>query len=302
MSDWAATPYPLGPPVPLPGFPRPLYPPDADRRPPATDGPDVVAYKRIVSRAGRWPWQQFDDTYSNAFAHGKGPAAGVGSTGVAGVQRQAGIEPASGFIGPRTFLLLARIIIPAPLSHAGEYACDANAQTLLAEAYYQLHEPPPAPPTVREQALELARDYLGLTEEPTGSNRTPFGKWYGMDGVPWCAIFATYCYELGAKGGSPTFARGQTYAYVPYIVADAQKNRHGLTVTLDPQPGDLVAYDWDGGDYDHVGLFESGDRHTFTAVEGNTSLGNNSNGGQVMRRLRRRTDAQRVTFVRVAEP
>src|SRR5215471_2218161 len=32
--------------------------------------PDVVAYKRTVSRAGRWPWQPFDDSYSNAFAHG----------------------------------------------------------------------------------------------------------------------------------------------------------------------------------------------------------------------------------------
>jgi hypothetical protein len=122
-----------------------------------------------------------------------------------------------------------------------------------------------------------------------------------MDGVPWCAIFATFCYETCTPGGSPRFEKGKRWAYCPYIVADAKANRYGLTTTVDPQPGDLVVYDWDGGDYDHVGLFESGDVKSGVAGEGNTRLRTTSNGGPVMRRIRRRTDAQRVTFVRVAE-
>jgi hypothetical protein len=73
-------------------------------------------------------------------------------------------------------------------------------------------------------------------------------------------------------------------------------------VTDDPIPGDLVCFDWDGGDYDHIGLYESGDVAQFTTVEGNTSVGNDSNGGQVMRRQRDIAQAYQITFVRVAEP
>jgi hypothetical protein len=82
--------------------------------------------------------------------------------------------------------------------------------------------------------------------------------------------------------------------------------RHGLSVTSSPRPGDLVAYDWDwNGEHDHVGIFESGDRYAWTAVEGNTSpegsSGSQSNGGQVCRRQRNANQAA-VVFVTVAEP
>ena len=33
---------------------------------------------------------------------------------------------------------------------------------------------------------------------PPGSNRTMFGRWFGVDGVPWCAIFVSYCFDVGA--------------------------------------------------------------------------------------------------------
>jgi len=291
--------YPGGPMVPVPGFPRPLYPPDAAGYIPSTDGPDVVAYKRTVSRAGRWPWQKFDDTYSRGFAHGV--TGNVSETGVAGVQRQLGIDD-TGYLGVRTFNGLRSIIIPQGLPHAGEYAMDANAQTLIAEAYELYNQPPKPPQTVREQALTLAQKYIGLTEEPTGSNMTPFGKWYGMDGVPWCAIFCSYCFECGSSGGSPSFIKGSRYSYVPYVVSDAISQENGLDITDDPIPGDLVCFDWDGGDYDHIGIYESGDVAQFTTVEGNTAVGNDSNGGQVMRRTRDIAQAYQIAFVRVAEP
>ena len=40
---------------------------------------------------------------------------------------------------------------------------------------------------------------------------------------------------------------------------------------------------------------------TFNAIEGNTSVSNNSNGGEVMRRARS-TPQQGTVFVRVSEP
>ena len=55
MNEWWESGYPGGPMVKVAGFPRPLYPPDAARygKRPSIDGPDVEAYKRTVSRAGR---------------------------------------------------------------------------------------------------------------------------------------------------------------------------------------------------------------------------------------------------------
>jgi len=73
-----------------------------------------------------------------------------------------------------------------------------------------------------------------------------------------------------------------------------------LSVTSTPKPGDLVCYDWAyDGTFDHIGIFKSGSSYEFHAVEGNTSTGNQSNGGQVMDRVRHAGDAS-IVFVRVA--
>ena len=69
--------------------------------------PTIEAYKRTVSRAGRWVWQQFDQAYSNGFAHGK-PGGNVAESGIAGVQRQGKITPDTGYVGTATFNLLHR--------------------------------------------------------------------------------------------------------------------------------------------------------------------------------------------------
>jgi hypothetical protein len=293
--------------VAVPGFPRPLYPPDAAEqgKTPSVNGPDVEAYKRTVWRAGRWqgPASAFDRAYSNGFAHGKG--GNVVDTGIAGVQRQQGID-ASGWIGKQTFNTLRSIRCPKG-PHEGEMAMDANAANLIAQAWELYAGEEPEPPanigTTRQRALDAAIADLGYKESPAGSNRTNYGEWYGMDGQPWCAMAVTYWHEVDA-GGSPSFARSSSYSYVPYIVQDARNNRNGLSVTSSPVAGDVVCYDWGfDGTYDHVGLFEAwaqGSASTFTAIEGNTSLDNNSNGGEVMRRTRRVPD-QATVFVRVAE-
>ena len=295
---WWEQPYKGGPLVPLPGFPRPLYPPDSGKD--SVDGPDVMAYKRTISRAGRWPWDppSWDDSFSNSFAHGK-KGGNVSDSGVAGVQRQGKIDD-SGWIGEKTFNLLRSIRVPAGLPHEGEMAMDAKAQSLLVEAWEEFHGKEPEPPTqqsLRFLALQKAVSQLGVKESPPNSNEVKYCDWYGMLG-PWCAMFCSWCYEMA--GGSPSFLAGDAYAYVPYIVNDARAKRNGLSVTSSPQPGDLVCFDWEGdGCHDHVGLFEGWDGDgSFSAIEGNTSLSNDSNGGEVMRRSR---STGGTVFVRVAE-
>jgi len=318
MSWWQDT-YATGPPIGLPGFPRPLYPPDASSqgKRPSTSGPDVEAYKRVAWRLGRWegPASRFDRAYSNGFAHGTG--GNVIETGMAGVQRQAGIQD-TGWVGRKTFDLMRSVLIPAGFDGPGQpgsYAMDSYAQSLLVEAWEMFHgsEPDPEPPPelqIRQAALARAISEIGYKESPAGSNHTKYGSWYGMDYSPWCAMFVTWSFELGAQDcgrDSPTFDPGSFYAYVPYIVADARENRNGLKVVQEPDAGDLVCYDWQGGSgaecFDHVGIFEAWETgHWFTAIEGNTSTSDNSNGGEVMRRQRDAATIPGVLFCRVAEP
>lgn len=300
MSDpWYTHAYPGGPMVGPPLI-RPLYPPDATSRgkKPSENGNDVVAIKRAVWRGGHWqrPEAGFDGAFSNGFSHGK--SGNVSENGLAGVQRQNGLD-ATGWMGEGTYNLLRSARIPQGLPHAGEPLFDATAIDLLED-----HKRSQADGgTLREAALKKAVDQLGYKESPSGSNGNMFGSWYGMNYEPWCAMFCTWCYAL--SGDTKSFVRGSRYSYCPYVVTDAKNGKYGLSKTTSPIPGDLVVYDWEpsGGIYDHIGLFESWlGPHSFQAIEGNTSTSNNSNGGSVMRRQRETNASYNVFFVRVEEP
>jgi hypothetical protein len=135
------------------------------------------------------------------------------------------------------------------------------------------------------KVLDIARKEIGTTEDPPDSNRTKYGEWFLLNSVPWCGIFVSWCFyraglDLPKIGFSkPGFAGCQSA--VAYFKA------HGKIVNI-PKPGDIVFYDFNGdGRYDHTGLFEGHLSTTmFAAIEGNTSVSNDSNGGQVMRRKR----------------
>lgn len=148
------------------------------------------------------------------------------------------------------------------------------------------------------KALNEAKKHIGVKENPRGSNRCQFSVWYGFIG-PWCAMFATYCFDTQ---GSKAFVRGSRFSYVPYIIAAARAGGQGMYVTNNPKPGDLVCYDWDrNGNYDHVGIFEKWTGGgNWSAIEGNTGADSYSNGGMVMRATRNRGMAN-VTFIRVVK-
>jgi hypothetical protein len=159
--------------------------------------------------------------------------------------------------------------------------------------------------TLGSKALEWLRTRVGETESPPGSNRVEWASdWYGIQG-PWCAMAVTRAY---VEAGSKAFARGQRWAYVPYMLSAATAGRDGLTRTFDPKPGDLVLFDWDGGGVpDHVELVDKPPRTitvgtSFTTVGGNTSFdeqGSQSNGGACAQRTRTVLDGKRTVFVRV---
>jgi len=111
------------------------------------------------------------------------------------------------------------------------------------------------------KALARAKTKVGVGESPPGSNRQEFGAWYGFNGVPWCAIFATWCYD---PIGSKAFARGSRFSYVGAVVAAARAGGRGLMITRTPRPGDLVCW----GDY-HMGIYEGATVSGFRSIEGN---------------------------------
>lgn len=147
-----------------------------------------------------------------------------------------------------------------------------------------------------EQALAIARQYVGVKENPPGSNRVMFSDWYGIVG-PWCAMFVTYCF---VKAGSKTFDRGHRWAYCPYLL-DAARHNQGLTVVHEDaaETGDIVLYDWNNdGVADHVGIVVTPPHGgvSLIALEGNTGVGADSDGGEVM--VRQRSTMNVIAFVR----
>jgi len=117
------------PPVGPESLTRALYYPNNPAEKPASPaGADVEAFKRAISRAGRWPWQTFDRAYSRGFA--LGTSGMVGHTGVAGFQRQQGIQ-ATGQLGDTTYQALRYALVPEGFPHEGEHVLDGYAVELL---------------------------------------------------------------------------------------------------------------------------------------------------------------------------
>ena len=221
---------------------------------PLLHGPDVLAVQRRLLALGYHPGPA-DSLY--------GPAT---AAAVRAFQADAGIA-VEGIVGQATVAALAKAR-PRPAPH-----------------------PAPRGSAIGRDALAEARRWIGTAESPPSSNRTPFGAWFGVNGVPWCAIFLSYCFEVGAgytiaKGFAGAGCAVRGCAYVP--TTEAWLRATGMWLgRIEPLPGDIAVYNWDGGLPDHIGIVETpGSGGSFKAVEGNTSLGNDSDGGMVMRRER----------------
>lgn len=129
--------------------------------------------------------------------------------------------------------------------------------------------------------LRIARAELGVTESPAGSNRTKYGKWYGLDGQPWCMMFVQWVF---AQAGAASLLPARTASCGALMRA---AKAAGQWVTSGYQPGDVAIYDFPGGGAtDHCGIIATALTTGVRAIEGNTGTGNDANGGKVMERTR----------------
>ena len=133
-----------------------------------------------------------------------------------------------------------------------------------------------------KEILAVARRELGYTESPAGSNRTKYGKWFGLDGQPWCMMFVQWCFR---QAGGQDLLPALTASCGALMRAAKAK---GCWVTGGYQPGDVVIYDFPGNNVktDHCGIVEQLSGGGIIAIEGNTGSGNDADGGQVQRRVR----------------
>lgn len=129
--------------------------------------------------------------------------------------------------------------------------------------------------------LAVARKELGYTESPAGSNRTKYGKWFGLDGQPWCMMFIQWCFR---QAGAQDMLPAHTASCGAFMRASKAAERW---VTGNYKPGDVVIYDFPGGaSTDHCGIVVAATNNGVQAIEGNTAVGDDSNGGKVMERFR----------------
>jgi hypothetical protein len=140
-----------------------------------------------------------------------------------------------------------------------------------------------------ERIIDTAQAFLGVKESPAGSNNVSFNtNYYGraVSGVeyPWCATFLWDVFRLA--GESALFYGGGRTASCTALMNYAKKN--GAFHSADYRRGDLALFNWAGKTdvAEHVGLITEAGADVVLTIEGNTSLGDSSNGGEVMARVR----------------
>lgn len=142
------------------------------------------------------------------------------------------------------------------------------------------------PSTQATEFLAKAQSQVGTKESPANSNKTPYGKFTGHDGQPWCGSFVMWC---AAQVG---FKSMPNCVYTP-AGAEGFKGQGQWSnpATTKPQPGDIAFFSFDGKGIEHVGIVlkDNGDG-TVTTIEGNTipqgQTGAEANGGEVCVKIR----------------
>ncbi|MEU1309958.1 CHAP domain-containing protein [Streptomyces cinnamoneus] len=128
--------------------------------------------------------------------------------------------------------------------------------------------------------LDEAAKHIGYKEGADNDNK--FGRWYGMNGAPWCAIFISYCASMSDNADViPKFAwcpDGVSY----YKARDRWNSS--------PSVGAIVFYGPGGGD--HVEVVESFTDTHITTIGGNTNDGGSDNGDGVYRRVINRSSSR----------
>lgn len=139
----------------------------------------------------------------------------------------------------------------------------------------------------KELVINLANSQIGYKEGI--NNDTMYGKWYGMNNQPWCAMFVSWVFSEAGLASSVAASTRKGFASCDAgLKWFTKKNK--LVPIGQAQAGDIVFFQFDNdAQPDHVGIVINNTGKQLVCVEGNTSpdkKGSQSNGGGVYRKKR----------------
>lgn len=138
--------------------------------------------------------------------------------------------------------------------------------------------------------VQKAKEFLGVKENPANSNNVIFNThYYGYavsgKNYPWCVTFVWDVFRM--CGLSQFFYDGKKTASCGAIRTWGARVGMLYGDYSQVQAGDLILFDFDkDGTSDHIGIIEKYERGNIITIEGNTGTSNDSNGGEVMQRIR----------------
>ena len=124
-----------------------------------------------------------------------------------------------------------------------------------------------------DKVVTLAKQQIGYKEG--ANNDTAFGKWYGLNNQPWCAMFVSWCF-FKADAIKLIAQSPKGFAGCESMETWAKANK--LTVSVaQVQAGDILLFDFSkAGKAVHTGIalgFNT-NTHLIDTVEGNTAPDN----------------------------
>lgn len=143
------------------------------------------------------------------------------------------------------------------------------------------------------KVLKIAAGQIGECESPANSNRTKYGKEFGVNGQPWCAMFLWWCFKKAGEyfphNANAAYAQDELAKKGKWMLKKGSSKTSRKTYLKWAKPGDVVTFDFGAMDSyrRHIGIVESVSGKYLICIEGNTSEnGSQSNGGMVCRQRR----------------
>lgn len=142
-----------------------------------------------------------------------------------------------------------------------------------------------------DRVLSVAKKYVDAKYKEGRNNDTIFGKWFGLNNQPWCAMFVSYVFaEAGLTNLVKNAQTSKGFASCQYGMKWFAKHKQLVPVGK-AQPGDIVFFQFDSDpNADHVGIVVSNDgKGKLVTYEGNTAkdgAGSQTNGDGVYKKIR----------------
>lgn len=166
---------------------------------------------------------------------------------------------------------------------------------------------------LRSTIVKVAKDEIGEHEDPPRSNRTKYGRWYGLQ-AQWCGMFVSWVYDrssaiAGCQNPLAGLQSAKGFARVTTTYVRARRWGIVLQAHEPVMPGDVMI--WSKGRLGalvgangHTGVVVSAQRPdgSFDVIEGNTDGSYSRTGGNVMEHRHGRHDGRHGHLLAVYRP